>query len=43
MTLNSINTNVGAAIALESLNETQSALSQTQNQIFYRVPGVAGL
>ena len=39
MTLNSINTNTGAAVALESLNNTASALASTQSQIStgYRV------
>jgi flagellin len=33
MSLNSINTNVGASIALETLNSTNSALETAQNQI----------
>jgi flagellin len=39
MSLNSVNTNVGAAIALQSLNATNSSLATTQKQIStgYRV------
>src|ERR1700733_278498 len=39
MSVNSVNTNVGAMIALQSLNETNSALAATQKQIStgYRV------
>lgn len=39
MSLNSVNTNTGASVALESLNATQSALNATQKQIStgYRV------
>src|ERR1700721_3702349 len=33
MTLNSVNTNYGAMIALESLNRTNSALSDVQKQV----------
>jgi flagellin len=33
MSLNSINTNVGAMIALQNLNVTQASLAQTQNRI----------
>ncbi len=33
MSLNSINTNNGAYLALESLNATNAALNKTQNQI----------
>jgi flagellin len=33
MSLNSINTNVGAMIALQNLNVTQSSLAMTQNRI----------
>ncbi len=33
MSLNSINTNAGALVALESLNATNSSLAQAQNQI----------
>ena len=38
-TLNSVNTNVGAMIALESLNQTNQQLNATQKQIStgYRV------
>ena len=33
MTMNSINTNVGAMVALESLSQTQASLATTQNRI----------
>jgi flagellin len=33
MSLNSINTNVGAQVALQSLNATNTALQQTQNEV----------
>jgi flagellin len=34
MSLNSVNTNAGALVALESLNATNSALNQAQNEIY---------
>ena len=39
MSVNSVNTNVGAMIALQSLNETNSALAATEKQVStgYRV------
>ena len=39
MTLNSVNTNLGAAVALASLNKTSAALSAAQKRIStgYRV------
>ncbi len=33
MSLNSVNTNAGALVALEALNATNSALNMTQNRI----------